>query len=143
MSTHASRCFIVAMLLFPLLIGCGLFGKSDRTNDRFARPEHPKTSPSGSYTAFAEYGPEQNGVKTGVAVIRDKSGEEVFHDTEPYSTRHGIGITWLSTADQLWLLSGDVGTSHVDRNPDGTWTKTGMNPDTVKDIPAEIKALNS
>lgn len=123
-----------------LVAACGLFGKSDRTNDRFVQPGQPKMSPSGSYTALADHGPEENGVATWVAVIQDKFGKEVFRDTETYSTRHGVGITWLSNADQLWLLSSDVGTAHVDRNPDGTWTKTWMNPQTVKDIPAEIKA---
>lgn len=132
---------IIGIAIATLVVGCGLFGRSDRTNDRFARPGQPKTSPSGNYTVFAEYGPEQNGVKTWVAVIKDKSGKEVFHDTEPYSTRHGVGFTWLSTKDQLWLLSGDVGPSHVDRNVDGTWTKTGIYPETVKDIPPEIDAL--
>jgi hypothetical protein len=137
-----SKYLVVAAVIAALVTGCGLFGRSDRANDRFARPGQPKTSPSGSYTALAAYGPEQNGVKTWVAVIRDnKSGAEVFHDTEAYSTRHGVGFTWLSAGDQLWLLSGDVGTSHVDRNPDGSWTKTDMNPETVKDIPPEIEAL--
>jgi hypothetical protein len=135
------RHIVVAVAIAALLAGCGLFGR-DRANDRFARPGHPKTSPSGSYTALAEFGPEQNGVKTWVAVIRDKSGKDVFRDDYAYSTRHGIGITWLSSGDQLWLLSGDVGDAHVNRNPNGTWTKTQIVPETVKDIPPEIEALD-
>lgn len=93
-------------------------------DDRFARPGQPKTSPSGDYTVSVDMGPVENGVKTWVAVIRDnKTGAEAFRDSYAYSSRHGVGITWLSTNDQLWLLSGDVGPAHVDRRPDGTWTK--------------------
>ena len=66
---------------------------------------------------------------------------EVFRDSYPYSTRHDIGITWLSGSDQLWLLPSDVGTAHVDRQPDGTWIKTGIRPETISQIPAEIAAL--
>ncbi|WP_307856949.1 hypothetical protein [Mycolicibacter acidiphilus] len=133
---------VAAAAVVALLAGCGLFGKSDRTNDRFARPGHPQASPSGSYTAAAEYGPDENGVKTWIAIIRDKkSGAEVYHGTEAYSSRHGVGITWLSTKDQLWLLSTDVGDAYVDRGHDGTWTKTQITPATVKDIPPEIAAL--
>jgi hypothetical protein len=75
-------------------------------------------------------GPNQNGVDTWVAVIRDNAtGAEVFRDSYAYGNRHGVGITWLSSADQLWLLSNDVGTAHVDRKPDGTWIKTSIYPE--------------
>lgn len=77
-----------------------------------------------------------------VAVIRDNAtGAEVFRDSYAYDNRHGVGITWLSSADQLWLLSNDVGTAHVDRKPDGTWIKPSIYPETVGDIPEEIKAV--
>lgn len=131
----------IAIAIAALVAGCGLFGRADRTADRFVRPGQPKSSPSGSYTAFADYGPEDHGVTTWVAVIKDAAGNEVFRDEDNYSSRHGVGITWLSTEDQLWLLSSDVGTAHVDRSADGTWVKTWMNPETIGTVPEEIKSL--
>ncbi|WP_243858227.1 hypothetical protein [Mycobacterium sp. DL440] len=126
-----------------ILSGCGIFGSSaNRNNDRFARPDHPKDSPSGQYEVSAAMGPEQNGVETWVAVIRDKATDaEVFRDSYAYSTRHGINITWLSASDQLWLFSSDVGTAHVDRQRDEAWVKTSIYPETTDDIPEEINAL--
>lgn len=137
------RQFAIALLIAGTLGGCGILGGSSRgADDRFARPDHPRDSPSGHYTASVDLGRNQNGVDTWVAVIRNNTtGTEVFRDPYAYSTRHGIGITWLSTNDQLWLLSGDVGTSHVDRQPDGTWVKANIYPDTAGDIPEEINAF--
>jgi hypothetical protein len=63
-------------------------------------------------------------VTTWVVVIRrSDSGQEVFHDVVSYSTRHGVGVTWLSSADQLWILSADVGHAHVEEHA-GAWVKT-------------------
>lgn len=131
------------LLIAGLLSGCGILGSPlSRDDDRFARPGHPKDSPSGRFTVSVGMGPKQNGVETWVAVIRDNATDsEVFHDSYAYSSRHGLGITWLSSRDQLWLLSSDVGTSHVDQQPDGTWVKTTINPETVSDIPEEIEAV--
>lgn len=67
-------------------------------------------------------------------------GKEVFHDSTAYSTRHGVGVTWLSTKDQLWILSSDVGTSYV-QSDGSVWTKTSITPTTRKDIPKEIHDL--
>lgn len=137
------RHLAITVLIAGLLSGCGLFGGgSSRRDDRFAQPDHPKDSPSGQYSVSVDMGPNENGVDTWVAVIRDKAtGTEVFRDSYAYSSRHGVGITWLSTDDQLWLLSSDVGTAHVDRKPDGTWTKTSIYPETAGDVPQEISAL--
>lgn len=129
-SLHRWRAVAAAAAATTLAAGCA--------DSRFASPDTPKKSPSGEYSASAEFGPEQGGVKTWIATIRDRSGALVFRDNYAYSTRHGVGITWLSRRDQLWLLSGDVGTSHVDRNPDGTWTKTDLTPETTETIPDEI-----
>lgn len=130
---------VVVTAVVALVAGCGSFGRSDRANDRFARPGQPKTSPSGLYTAYAEWGPDENTVKTWVVVVRDKSGKEVFHDDYAYSTRHGVMITWLSTEpNQLWIYSGDVAVSRVSPNPSGIWEKT---PVRRQDVPDEISEL--
>lgn len=125
------------------IVGWNMFGRSSAKDDRFVRPGEPKSSPSGSYTALAESGPSQNGVGTWIVVVRDAAGAEVFRDGYPYSTRQGLGVTWLSTADQLWILSSDVGNAHVDRQPDGTWAKTPITPQTLATVPEEINRLTS
>ncbi|RKT55487.1 hypothetical protein [Saccharothrix australiensis] len=135
---------VLTVVSLVLVLGWFLFGGEAgpaRDDDRFVRPDAPKASPSGSYTAHAELGPAQNGVATWVVVIRDRGGSEVFRDDYAYSTRHGVGITWLSTADQLWVLSSDVGDAHVDR-VGTTWTKTPITPDTLGDEPEEIRRLS-
>lgn len=140
--SSAIKSLAAAVTVAALVAGCGLSGRSDPAADRFVRPDHPASSPSGSYTATVGYGPEENGVETWVVSIRDRNGNTEFLDSDAYSSRHGVGITWLSTDDQLWLLSSDVGTAHLDRNADGTWTKTWLNPQTMADMPDEIKALD-
>jgi hypothetical protein len=131
---------VAALLVGVLMVF--LFAVPDRTDKRFATPERSVVSPSGRYTAEVIFGPEQNGVRTWIARIRDgRSGELVFVDDYAYSTRHRLRITWLSTADQLWLISGDVGTSHVDAEPDGSWTKTPIGPGGRANVPEEIRRL--
>jgi hypothetical protein len=142
-----SRILLASGLVIALTVvaGCSLFGR-DRggggdDDDRFVQVGNPKTAPSGAYTASLDDGADQNGVATRIVVITDADGEEVFRDDYAYSTRHGVGVTWLSSADQLWILSSDVGTAHVDRQADGTWTKTGITPETKDTIPEEIDQL--
>lgn len=110
-------------------------------NERFVRLDAPKRSPSGAFTAYVVPGPVQNSVKTLIPVIRDSNNIEVFHDTEAYSTRHGVGVTWLSTKDQLWILSGDVGDAYVELGADGAWHKTRLTPEMKNPIPSEIEKL--
>ena len=136
------RQLTVTVLIASLLSGCGIFIGGSRRDDRFARPNAPKDAPSGQYEVVVDMGPNQNGVDTWVATIREKTtGTEVFRDSYAYSSRHGVGIIWLSSSDQLWLISSDVGTAHVDRQEDGTWFKTNIYPETVGDVPEEIAAL--
>lgn len=137
------RQLATALLIAVILSGCEILGGGpSRHDDRFAAPDHPKESPSGQYAASVAMGPNQNGADTWVAVIQDNAtGAKVFRDSYAYSSRHGVGITWLSSRDQLWLLSSDVGTSHVDRQPDGTWVRTNIYPESTRDVPEEINAL--
>lgn len=89
------RHLVITVLIVGILSGCGLFGGgSSRRDDRFAQPDHPKDSPSGQYSVSVDMGPNENGVDTWAAVIRDKAtGTEVFRDSYAYSSRHGVGIT--------------------------------------------------
>jgi hypothetical protein len=96
----------------------------------------------GAFVAKVEAGPEQSGVATWVAVIGEaKTGREVFRDSYGYSARHGVGVTWLSSADQLWLISADVGLARVGQGTDGRWTKTTITPETLAQVPPEIARL--
>ncbi|MGQ0773355.1 MAG: hypothetical protein ACT4NY_02885 [Pseudonocardiales bacterium] len=134
---------IAAITVAGVLAGCtALFGADRGADERYARPGQPQTSPSGKFVAHAEFGPEQNGVQTWIVVITERDGREVFRDTEAYSSRHGVGITWRTDADQLWILSADVGTSYVQHNTDGTWSKEYPRLDHYdEDVPAEIREI--
>lgn len=121
---------LTVLALAAVLTGCSIFGSSrtEMGTDRLVTPDHSVPSPSGEYTASVEYGPEENGVKTWVPVIRDKSGNEVFRDSHddysPYSTRQKLLVTWLSTkVAELWVCSGDVGTFSISRSADRRWMK--------------------
>lgn len=128
------------VIVLAVLAGCSLFGGND-DRDRFVEADDPRTAPSGEFTASLDDGPPQDGVPTHVVVITDADGTEVFRDDHAYSSRHGVGVTWLSSADQLWILSTDVGTAHVDRQADGTWVKTAITPSTADTVPDEIDRL--
>jgi hypothetical protein len=121
-----------------LVLGCGPFKSQE---SRFVLPDQPRRSPSNEYVAQVEDGPVDNGVETWVVVINDSDGAEVFRDEYAYSVRHGVGVTWLSDDDQLWVLSADVGTAHVKRDSNGVWFKTWMTPQTLHEIPDEIEEL--
>jgi hypothetical protein len=135
---RASDFLLVCVLTASLVLGCGLFKPLD---ERFVLPDRPRHSSSGEFLALVEDGPVQNGVQTWVVVLVDSDGAEVFRDDYAYSTRHGVGVTWLSDEDQLWILSGDVGTAYVERNFGGVWVKAWITPKTRDDIPDEIEAL--
>lgn len=134
---------LAVLVLAAVLTGCSIFGSSrgsDKDTDRLVTPDHSVPSPSGEYTASVEYGPEENGVKTWIPVIRDKDGKEVFRDNHddysPYSTRQKLLVTWLSTKPaELWVYSGDVGTFSISQQPNGTWIKqSGGAPKEIKDL---------
>ena len=98
------------------------------------------TAPSGDLIGTLVEGPAENGVATLVVVVTDGAGEEVFRAPEPYSTRHGVAIAWQSDGEVLWVLSSDVGTSRIERGPDG-WAQTWLTPETRDAVPPEIDAL--
>lgn len=131
---------IVIMAVVAVLAGCtALFGGAE---ERFVRPGQPRTSPSGEFVAQADLGPEQNGVPTWIVVITGRDGREVFRDSEAYSSRHGVGITWRTGTDELWVLSADVGTSYVRQDAAGSWSKGYPRPGHYdEDTPAEIREL--
>ena len=139
------RKILIAALTVAFLIVVGillLLHRSTRDMERFVRPDKAKRSPSGAFIASFRPGPEQNGVATWVVVIADTDGSEVFRDDRAYSARHGVGVTWLSVRDQLWILSSDIGDGYVERREDaGTWTKVMLGPENRDGVPEEVRQL--
>lgn len=132
----------LSILVVVVTAGCGMFGRGGKAQDRFVRPGAPRTSPTGAFVASVEETDSGSGsVKTWTTVVVNASGAEVFRDTYAYSTRHALAVTWLSTKDQLWILSSDVGTAHIEPATDGKWVKTAITPQTRPDIPEEISDL--
>lgn len=128
---------IVAVILAVVALAAGC-GKEDDAVAQTVTPEHSQTSPSGTYTASAEPGQEENGEKPWVVVVRDKAGKEVFHDHSSYSP-HDVMITWLPTEpEQLWVYSGDAGVYRIAPGSHGGWTRSAVKPDKV---PSEITGL--
>lgn len=115
---------LVALLL--VLAGCG----SD-SEDRFARPGSPKTSPSGKFVAHAEGSSEVR--------VTDRNGGELFRKSYEYATSYrndGIGVVWLSTKDQLWVLvPGNRMSERIEAGQDGVWTAVEA------ELPGEITRL--
>jgi hypothetical protein len=115
---------LVALLL--VLTGCG----SD-SEDRFARPGAPKSSPSGKFVAHADSASEVR--------VTDRNGGEVFRKSYEYATSYradGIGVVWLSEKDQLWVLvPGGRMSERIEAGQDGVWTATEA------ELPREITRL--
>ncbi|CRZ13209.1 hypothetical protein [Mycolicibacterium neworleansense] len=129
---------IVAIVLAVMVIAVGC-GKGDDSAAQTVTPGHAQASPSGTYTAFAEPGQEENGDAPWAVVVRDKAGKEVFHDHSSYSARNGVMITWLPTEpEQLWVYSGDAGVYRIAPGSQGGWTRAGVKPENV---PSEVTRL--
>jgi hypothetical protein len=132
----SKRLIALILAVVAIVAGCG---KSDGAAAPTVTPDHAQASPSGTYTAFAEQGPEENGVKPWVVVVRDNAGKEVFHDHSSYSPRNGVMITWLPTeSEQLWVYSGDAGVYRIAPGSHGGWTRSGVKSENV---PSEISSL--
>ncbi|WP_454791251.1 hypothetical protein [Mycolicibacterium lutetiense] len=124
------------LAVMAIVAGCG---KNDGVATPVVTPDHAQASPSGTYTAFAEQGPEEDGVKPWVVVVRDGAGKEVFHDHSSYSPRNGVMITWLPTEpEQLWVYSGDAGVYRIAPGSHGGWTRAGVKSENV---PSEVSGL--
>ncbi|MEX3654819.1 hypothetical protein ABFW14_12080 [Mycolicibacterium fortuitum] len=129
---------LIAAMLAVMVIAAGC-GESDDGSAAIVTPGHAQTSPSGTYSAFAQRGPEENGAETWVVVVRDKAGQEVFHDRSAYNPANGVMITWLPTEpEQLWVYSGDAGVYRIAPGSHGGWTRAGVKP---KNVPSEISKL--
>lgn len=126
--THGiSRGGVLAVLVALLLALAGCGGEPE---DRFARPGAPANSPSGKFVAHAESGSEVR--------VTDRDGGEVFRRSYEYATSSradGIGVVWLSTKDQLWVLVPGDTSERIEAGPDGVWTAVEA------DLPGEITRL--
>ncbi len=128
------RIVVLIVAVMAIVAGCG--GGSD-VAAKIVTPEHSQVSPSGTYTAVAQEGSEVNGEKPWTVVVRDKAGNEVFHDHASYGT--GVMITWLpSEPEQLWVYSGDDGIYRITPGKQGGWTRAGVK---TENVPSEISTL--
>lgn len=104
------RLFLGVLALVLALAGCGA------EEDRFARPGAPKSSPSGDFIAHAESASEVR--------VTDRNGGDVFRKSYEYVTSHradAIGVIWLSSKDQLWVLVPGSTNERIEPGPDGVW----------------------
>jgi hypothetical protein len=119
---------VVAALVALLFV---LTGCTDDREDRFAAPGAPKKSPTGKFVAHADSASEVR--------VTDSDGGEVFKKSYEYATSYradGIGVVWLSTKDQLWVLvPGGRMSERVEPGPDGVWTAVEA------ELPGEITRL--
>ncbi|MEU7480628.1 hypothetical protein AB0A63_31935 [Lentzea sp. NPDC042327] len=125
MTHRFSRLATAVLALLLVLTACG-----DDRQDRFASPGAPKTSPSGKFVAHAESASEVR--------VTDRNGGDVFRKSYEYATSHradGIGVVWLSSADQLWVVVPNDGTERIEAGPDGEWRATKA------ELPREISRL--
>lgn len=129
----SKRILTVILAVIAIAVGCG---KSDDAAAAIVTPNQAQTSPSGTYTAYVQEGPEENGAKAWVVLVRDQAGNEVFRDRSAYNPRDGLMISWLSTEpEQLWVYSGDVGVHKIAPGAKGGWTRAGVE---TENVPAEI-----
>ncbi|MGA5545812.1 hypothetical protein ACPCIR_28565 [Mycobacterium sp. NPDC051198] len=129
------RLIAVILAVLAVAVGCG---KSDNAAAAVVTPGHDQRSPSDAYTASAQDGPDENGGKTWVPVIRDEAGREVFHDHSSYRTP-GVVITWLPTEpEQLWVYSDEDGIYRIAPGSHGGWTRSAVKRENV---PSEISNL--
>lgn len=133
-TTHVSkRILAVILAVVAIVAGCG---RNDGVAAAAVTPDRSQASPSGTYTAYVQEGPEENGVKPWVVLVRDQAGKEVFRDRSAYNPRNGVMISWLSTEpEQLWVYSGEVGVHKIAPGAKGGWTRAGVE---TENVPAEI-----
>ncbi|XVV06038.1 hypothetical protein ACQPW3_11890 [Actinosynnema sp. CA-248983] len=131
---------VVLTVVIALLALASCTGSApDDVDERFVVPGKPRTSPSGNFTAHVEVGDDKT---ARLVSISDAKDVEVFRDDLVYRVGNAgrLTVVWLSTADQLWILSTDIGTRYVNRDAStGTWTVDY--PADRKDVPQEIKDL--
>ncbi|MFD4643602.1 hypothetical protein ACFWN2_40280 [Lentzea sp. NPDC058436] len=119
------RATVALAALLLALTGCG-----GEPESWFARPGEPRQSPSGKFVAHAESASEVR--------VTDRDGGEVFSKSYEYATSSradGIGVVWLSTKDQLWVLVPGDTSERIEAGPDGVWTAVEA------ELPREITRL--
>lgn len=109
----------VAAAVATLLVGC-VGGRA--ADNPFLQKGETQTSGSGSYNATLRLHTDQ-GFDEYQPIITDVSGTPVWEDKTAFVQRNFPGVTWAKDADVLWILSGDVGNSRVER-VNGTWVQT-------------------
>ena len=117
------------LLLLCLAVVAGLTGcqrgegkVSALNEDVLATPDHSVPSPSGRYVlkVLAE---KHDGEKLARFQVLNGEGSVSYEDGTKYSLRHTTYFLWADDIDQVWVYSGDVGTSFWQVDENGTWTE--------------------
>lgn len=115
---------------------------SEADRSALATPDHPVRSPSGRYLLEVVYGKDQYGARVGWFRIRAAEGarELVYESDERFALRHTTMFLWADHADQVWVYSGDVGTSYWEPDPrTGEWTERVWQRDGSAPPPSLLK----
>lgn len=84
----------------------------------------PQKSPDGKFafvTSVNESNADPRRYLCVIVDIKDSVGKTVYHKVTPASDTQSWSIRWLDN-NKIELASSDIGTHHIRRQPDGSWT---------------------
>jgi len=84
----------------------------------------PQKSPDGKFTLVTSVNESNADPRRYLCVIvdiKDSVGKSVYRKVTPVSDTQGWSIRWLDN-DKIELASSDIGTHHIRRQADGSWT---------------------
>ncbi|MGH8909166.1 MAG: hypothetical protein ACRD0K_22400 [Egibacteraceae bacterium] len=150
MTSYGPRRRIAFALVLSLLVTVGVSAcqrgetQMRQDDDVLATPDHPVTSPSGRYALEVLSGRVTTGAPQGSVMvarfrISEVGGKVLYEDDTDYTLLHTTFFLWADDTDQAWVYSGDVGTTYLERDATGAWTKHDFLPDSRTDPPTFLK----
>ena len=112
---HAKLATVIALLSLLAIFskGCGR-----------GQGVPPQKSPDGKFTLVTSVNQSNADPRRYLCVIvdiKDSAGKTVYHKVTPASDTQGWSIRWLDN-NKIQLASSDIGTHHIRRQADGSWT---------------------
>jgi hypothetical protein len=118
------RLLMLCLAVVTSLSGCQRGGDkmSEHNLDVLATPGRSVTSPSGEYIlkVIAE---REDGNEVARFQVLNTQGTVIYDNGTNYSLRHTTFFLWADHTDQVWVYSGDIGTSFWQMDEDGVWTE--------------------